>query len=169
MKPTETSKPDIADALGLLRPRRRSRRLKQYLAIALAIIVAVIMGVAMRKGNDSDVKQYKTEEVRRGDLTVVVTATGTLQPKNKVDVGSELSGTVKSVKADYNSRVKVGQILARLDTSKLEATITQSRAALESAKAKVLEARATVAETKAKLAQLRKVHELSNGKGALPV
>jgi HlyD family secretion protein len=164
MKPTASSKPDIADTLGLLRPQRRSRRLKQYLVLSLAIIVAIIVVVAVRTRNDSDVRQYKTEEVRRGDLTVVVTATGTLQPKNKVDVGCELSGTVKSVEVDYNSRVKTGQVLARLDTSKLEATITQSRAALESAKAKVLEARATVAETKAKLAQLQKVRELSNGK-----
>jgi len=54
-----------------------------------------------------------------------------------VDVGSELSGIIKSVEVDYNDRVKVGQVLARIDTSKLEAQVTQSKAALESAKAKV--------------------------------
>ena len=102
--------------------------------------------------------------MKRGDLTVIVTATGTLQPTNKVDVGSELSGIVKSVEADYNDRVKVGQVLARLDTSKLEAQVTQSRAALDSAKAKVLQAQATVLETRSKLTQFQKVRELSNNK-----
>jgi HlyD family secretion protein len=60
--------------------------------------------------------------------------------------------------------VKVDQVLARLDTSKLEAQVTQSRAALESAKAKVLQAQATVSETRNKLAQLQRVRELSNHK-----
>ena len=102
--------------------------------------------------------------MKRGDLTVIVTATGTLQPTNKVDVGSELSGIIKSVEVDYNDRVKVGQVLARLDTSKLEAQVTQSRAALESAKAKVLQVQATVTETRSKLTQFQKVRELSNNK-----
>jgi HlyD family secretion protein len=79
-------------------------------------------------------------------------------------VGSELSGILKSVEVDYNDRVKVGQVLAKLDTSKLEAQVTQSKAALESAKAKVLQAQATVSETRSKLSQLQTVRELSNGK-----
>jgi HlyD family secretion protein len=103
-------------------------------------------------------------EVQRGDLTVIVTATGTLQPTNEVDVGSELSGIIKSVEADYNDKVKVGQVLARLDTSKLDAEVTQSKAALESAKAKVRQMQATVKETESKLIQLQKVRELSSNK-----
>jgi HlyD family secretion protein len=79
-------------------------------------------------------------------------------------VGSELSGTAKVVRADYNDAVKKGQILVELDTSKLEATLTQSKAALEAAKAKVLQAQATVKETQAKWVQYRRVRELSNGK-----
>lgn len=141
------------------------KRWKRYVVIALLVTVAAVAAtVLLKTGGKSTVIQYKTEQVRRGDLTVIVTATGTLQPTNKVDVGSELSGTIRSVEADYNSMVKVGQVLVRLDTSKLEATITQSRAALEVAKAKVLQAQATVMETRAKLTQLQKVHELSNGK-----
>jgi len=58
---------------------------------------------------------------------------------------------------DYNDRVKVGQVLARIDTSKLEAQVTQSKAALESAKAKVLQTQATVTETRSKLTQFQKV------------
>lgn len=126
--------------------------------------VTTAMIIWKRAADNSNTTQYKTQEVQRGDLTVIVTATGTLQPTNKVDVGSELSGIIKSVEADYNDKVKVGQVLARLDTSKLEAQVTQSKAALESAKAKVLQAKATVNETSSKLLQLQKVRELSNNK-----
>jgi len=155
---------DISKTLEMDYSHRFSKQLKRYVVIALVVLVAVATVVILRKAGKSAVAQFKTEQVRRGDLTVIVTATGTLQPTNKVDVGSELSGILKSVETDYNSRVKVGQILARLDTSKLEAQITQSKAALESAKAKVLQAQATVVETRAKLVQLQKVRELSNRK-----
>ncbi len=67
--------------------------------------------------------RYDTKAVTRGELTVIVTATGTVQPTNKVDVSSELSGTVRKVLVDYNSNVKAGQILAELDTDKLKATV----------------------------------------------
>jgi len=93
---------------------------------------------------------------------VTVTATGALEPTNQVDVGSELSGIIKTVEVDYNDRVTVGQILARLDTDKLKAKVLQSKASLESARAKVLEAQATVKETGDQLVRLKEVWELSN-------
>lgn len=141
-----------------------SKRLKKYLIIALMAILAVTAVIIWKTAGKRPAPQYKTEQVRRGELTVIVTATGTLQPTNTVSVGSELSGIIKSVEVNYNNRVKVGQVLARLDTLKLEAQLTQSKAALESAKAKVLQTQATVTETRAKLSQFRKVKELSNGK-----
>jgi HlyD family secretion protein len=156
-------KPDIIEALGIDQSHMPGKRLKRYLVLALVVVMAVST-IVIWIASKSTVTQYKTEQVRRGDLTVIVTATGTLQPTNTVSVGSELSSIITSVEVNYNDRVKVGQILAKLDTSKLDAQLTQSRAALESAKAKVLQAQATVAETHAKLAQLQKVRELSNGK-----
>jgi HlyD family secretion protein len=155
---------DVARTLEVDQPHRYGSWIKRFIIVAILVIVVSAGGVVWRTSHKTDLPQYKTEEVKRGDLTVTVTATGTLKPTNSVDVGSELSGTVKSVEVDYNSQVKVGQILAKLDTTKLEATLTQSRAALESAKAKVLQAQATVAETQAKLAQYQRVRELSNGK-----
>ncbi len=144
-------------------PFKATRRAK-LIAVVVLVLVAIVtlyLGFAVRK---SSAVQYKTGEVRKGELTVIVTATGTLQPTNKVDVGSELSGTIKTVEVDYNSRVRAGQVLARLDTTKLEATIAQSRAALDAAKAKVLQAQATLSETRAKLAQYQKVRQISAGK-----
>jgi HlyD family secretion protein len=155
---------DVAGTLEMDQHRGYGKRLKQWIVVAFPVIALVTAGVIWGTSGKSDSTQFKTEEVKRGALTVIVTATGTLQPTNKVDVGSELSGIVKNVRVDFNDKVKVGQVLARLDTSKLEAQVTQSRAALESAKAKVLQAQATVMETRGKLAQIRKVRELSNNK-----
>jgi HlyD family secretion protein len=155
---------EIDQILQMDRPwghRKILRRLFIVTIMVVAVLTAFVIWKGMKKSNSI---RYKTQEVVRGDLTVIVTATGTLQPTNKVDVGSELSGIVKSVEVNYNDRVKIGQVLAKLDTSKLEAQIAQAKAALESAKAKVLQAQATVIETKNKLAQLQKLRELSNNK-----
>jgi len=140
----------------------RRWRIPLLLLVVVTVLAAAI--ILWKSTNKAGAVRFETQEVQRGNLTVIVSATGTLQPTNSVEVGSELSGTVKSVEADYNDRVKVGQVLARLDTIKLEATITQYRAALEAEKAKVLQAKATVAETRAKLAQYKRVWELSKGK-----
>ncbi len=161
---SEKDENGIAKTLKIGSGQGPARRWMRWVVLGLVVAVAAsAAGIFLRSAPKSTV-QYKTEEAKRGDLTVIVTATGTLKPTNSVDVGSELSGTIKSVEVDYNSRVKVGQVLARLDTTKLEATITQSKASLESAEAKVLQAEATVAETRAKLAQYKRARELSQGK-----
>jgi HlyD family secretion protein len=162
-RPNEES--EIARVLNLSKLADKPRRIgKWVIAIILVAVALVGFSVFLKSSRSSGVVQYKTQEVQRGDLTVIVTATGTLQPTNKVDVSSELSGIIKTVEVDYNSKVKLGQPLAKLDTSKLEAQVTQSRAALESSKAKVLQTQATVKETRSKLAQLNKVKELSGNK-----
>lgn len=97
--------------------------------------------------------RYTTEPVTRGNLTVIVTATGSLQPTNKVEVSSELSGTVRQVLVDYNSKVAARQTLAVLDTDKLQATVDSSRAKLVAARAAVTQAEATIVETEKILAR----------------
>jgi HlyD family secretion protein len=110
----------------------------------LALIAAAAVLVMP---DDENTVRFKTEQVRRGDLLVRVTATGTLQPVNQVEVGTEVSGTIESVAVDYNDRVVANGVLARLDTDQLDARLRQSQAALALAKARVLEAQATVTET----------------------
>lgn len=107
---------------------------------------------------------FATETVTRGRLAVTVTATGTLQPTNKVDIGSELSGTVARVFVDVNDRVKKGQVLAELDTAKLRDQVARSRAGLQVAQAKVRQVEATRADARASLARLQEVQRLSGGK-----
>jgi len=164
MKPGIDPDSDIAKTLGLDRSSSRRKGLKRWFIVALLAAATMTAVLIWKTTEKPDSVQYKTQEVVRRNLTVIVTATGTLEPTNKVDVGSELSGIIKNIEVDYNDRVKVGQVLAQLDTSKLEAQIAQAKAALESATAKVLQARATVRETRSKLDQLQKVWELSNKK-----
>ncbi|HEY7609523.1 MAG TPA: efflux RND transporter periplasmic adaptor subunit [Alphaproteobacteria bacterium] len=123
-------------------PRRRW--LRRLLLAAGAFVLAAGAYIVFFEGGETARQTYVTQPATRGDLTVLVTATGSVQPINKVDVSSELSGVVRKVLVDYNSIVKVGDVLAELDTDKLAATVASSRAKLASAKAKVAEAEATV-------------------------
>ncbi|MHB8110950.1 MAG: efflux RND transporter periplasmic adaptor subunit [Syntrophorhabdaceae bacterium] len=138
---------------------------KKMIGIAAAVLVIILAAAAVLYAATSKPEtRYKTSEVRKGDLTVTVTATGTLQPVEQVEVGTEVSGTMKEVLVDYNSIVKKGQILAKLDTTKLEAQVLQSEATLRYAKAKLDEIKATVAETQSKVNRFKKSLELSGGK-----
>jgi HlyD family secretion protein len=102
--------------------------------------------------------------VGRGNLTLTVTANGTLQPTRSINIGSELSGTVLKVNVDVNDRIKKGQVLVELDPAKLRDQILRSKAALAAANAKVAQTGATVTEAKAALARLEEVARLSGGK-----
>lgn len=115
-----------------------------YLVVAAFIALPLVLWLVV--GSTATSTKFLTDPATRGALTVVVTATGSVQPTNQVDVSSELSGIVRNVLVDYNSPVKTGQVLADLDTDKLKATVDSSRAKLEAAKAKVAEAEETVIE-----------------------
>ena len=129
------------------------------------IVLAIAAGwLYFRSGDEAAAPRYATEPVTRGSMVVKVSATGNLQPTNQVDVGSELSGIITQVFVDDNDRVKKGQVLARLDISRLKDAVEKSRANLSAAKAQVLQAQATLAETRATLARYRQVAKLSGGK-----
>lgn len=154
---------DIKEVLGL-GEAPRSRKLVRFGAAALLILATIAGVVWYLAARDSIPIQYRTAQVNRGDLTVTVTATGTVQPVNQVDVGTEISGTIRAVEADYNDRVKVGQVLARIDTDKLQAQVSQSQSSLESAQARLFEAQATVVEAQGILERFNRVREMSGGK-----
>ena len=107
--------------------------------------------------------QYVTEPLARGDITLTVSANGTLQPVRHVNVGSELSGTVQAVRVDVNDRVKRGQVLIELDPAKLKDQVQHARAAVASAQAQRTQAEATAREAKAQLARLEEVFKQSQG------
>lgn len=124
-------------------------------ATGLIILIAVYM--LWGPGANNPATLYKTEPVTRGDLTVIVTATGTLQPTNTVDISSELSGTIRKVLVDFNTKVKVDQVLAELDTDKLKASVASSEAKLLAARAKVRNAQATATEKQLAYERIREL------------
>lgn len=98
---------------------------------------------------------YLSEAASRGDLTVMVTATGSVEPVNTVDIGSEISGRIDQVLVDYNDKVTKGQLLARIDTTVLASNVAKSQANLDAALAAVAQTRATLTEANAKLKRTR--------------
>ncbi len=155
---------DIAAVLSGGRGKTRGRTYRRWLAIAVVIVVALFTFAYIGSGESAATLEYRTEAVTRGDLHVTVSATGTLQPTNEVDVGSEVSGLVETVFVDDNDNVRKGQELLRLDVSKLRDQVERSRASLMSAEAKLEQAGATVKEATANLERLREVSKLSGGK-----
>lgn len=140
------SPPELRQIIAQNRPRRRKTIFIVTLLALLALLLFIRLG-----GSESGTPKFTTATVERGDLTTIVTATGTLAPLNQVDVGSEVSGTIESISVDFNDRVKRGQVLARINTDEQQARVVQSRAALEVAEARIVQAAVTVQETTLKL------------------
>ncbi len=155
---------DLRSLLGNDHPPRWWQR--RWLWIGLFALLLTAGGVwfwqAQAKTNAQP--NYVTAPLRKGDLTLNVSANGTLQPTRSVNIGSELSGTVKRVLVDVNDRVKTGQVLVELDTSKFRDQVTRSRASLAAAQALQAQNAATVKESKATLARFEEVSRLSGGK-----
>lgn len=158
--PNTPQSENVAQTLGVddAKPHRK----RWWLWAGAAVLLVIILSFAL--GKKPQAVKYVTQPAKRGNLVVTVSATGTLEPLKTVEVGIEVSGTIKAVEVDYNAEVSVGQVLARLDTTKLAAQSQQSEAALESARAKVLQAQASVQEAEAQLTRLNRVRELSGGK-----
>lgn len=140
------------------------RRIKRGVIMLVLVLAAVFAGVKFMGAKSGATVEYITKPAEKGDLTIKVTATGNLEPINQVDVGSELSGIVEAVFVDYNERVTQGQVLAVLDTSKLESQVVKSRASLAAARAQVMEAEATIKEAENALDRLVKVRERGGDK-----
>jgi HlyD family secretion protein len=122
---------------------------KQRLALAL-VLVAIVTGAGFYFGGDrASAAQYMTSRVERGNLRNSVTATGTLQAVTTVQVGSQASGTISALMADFNSTVKKGQVIAQLDPAVAQAQLQQARANLEQARANLSQARASVNNSRA--------------------
>ena len=103
---------------------------KKHLIIGAAGIAVLAAAAFYFWGNQASAAQYLTAKVERGNLRNTVTATGTLQAVTTVQVGSQASGTISSLTADYNSVVKKGQVIAQLDPSVPKAQVEQARANL---------------------------------------
>ena len=110
----------------------KKRKIKT-IAIITGIILIALVGYSMFSGKSKPEIQAETLKVKKGEVTTMVTATGTVEPLNEVEVGTQVSGEVEKIHVDYNSVVKKGQLLAELDKTNLKAALLQARATYNNA------------------------------------
>lgn len=151
------SSEEVVKKLGLGGRRGLLPRWVLY-SFGLIVVAAAVFYWTVYAGPQNDV-EYITAEAVIGDLRETVTATGTVEPTNMVEISSELSGTLDKINVDFNDTVKKGSVLAELDTTKLEARLAVSKASLDSAIARVAMAEATLEDAKAKFDSARKLEE----------
>jgi HlyD family secretion protein len=157
--PETTLNSNEIDELLDTRPRRRTG-----IVIAILLSCAGLAAVLLAQPRASRDLAFETVAVARRDLVATVSATGSLQPTDQVDVGSEISGIVAGVLVDTNDRVVGGQILALIDTTKLKQQTERSRAALLAAEALLRQALVTQTVADADLVRFEEVHRLSGGR-----
>ncbi|MGX5842154.1 efflux RND transporter periplasmic adaptor subunit [Mesorhizobium sp. ArgA1] len=150
--PKTESDSAIEVALGLDQNgvRKNRRRFWLYALLALIAFAGGLAGYQWYAGAPAKI-DYTTTPATIADLTVAVSATGTLQPLTQVDISSELSGIIRSVSAEENQQVKKGDVLATLDTVKLEVQIERAEASAKAAAAAVETAKVTLQENESAL------------------
>ena len=127
------------------------------LAFLMVLIVLIGLGAGgfYWFGGNNRGASYRTAPVERGELLSTISATGTLNAVVTVQVGTQVSGTIQQLLVDYNSPVKKGMLVARIDPATFDAKVKQAQADLESSRASVLNQRAAVAKARADLANAR--------------
>ncbi len=109
--------------------------MKRFLPWLIAIGGLLLIAFVVRHLRTSGAATYQTANVTRGQITQAVTATGTLNPVLNVQVGSQVSGNISKLFADFNSQVKAGQVVAQIDPALFQATVTQAEGDVASAQA----------------------------------
>jgi HlyD family secretion protein len=109
----------------------------KFWLIVVAVAVVAAAGYYWFAGKEADKVTYRYDKIDRGDIVVSISATGTLNAVTTVEVGSQVSGTIAKLYADFNSVVKEGQLLAQLDPTFLQASVAQERANVGGARAQV--------------------------------
>jgi HlyD family secretion protein len=136
-----------------------ARRILLFLLAAL-VLGAVAAGLWWTRETPDAAPEaaYNLVPLKRGPITAVVSATGTLSPVNTVQVGSQVSGTIRQLDADFNDQVKKGQIIAQIDPAIFRAKLAEAQANLENAEAQRDKAGVAVAEAKQELERVAEMH-----------
>lgn len=127
--------------------KRRSRWRRVLVAVIVLALAGVAVYVGLRlfgAGAGEDTPRYKTAKIARGDLKASITATGTVEALNTVEVGAEVSGKIAALHADFNDGVTAGQLLAEIDPEQAEASVAEAKAQVLAARAGVAKANATL-------------------------
>lgn len=132
-----------------LMPNTRSRFTVRRLAIFAAVLVAIVLAWRYYSTDQVASVSYRSVPLERGDVVVTVSATGSLTALSTIDIGTQVSGLVLEVNADFNDEVTKDQVIARIDPANFKARLTQARADLASARAGLQEAQANLKNAQA--------------------
>ena len=155
---------DLLEELESFSSKKRINRKFIYIAIAIVSFLAIVLFFIFNGNNKSNKIEYITKKVTQGDLSVVVSTTGNLNPTNSVEIGIEVSGTLKEIFVDFNDEVKAGQILAKIDTVKLQSQVDSSTAALAIAVANQKESQVLLNNKKTLYDRTLNMYKNSGGK-----
>ncbi len=150
--PAPVPDPEVLQALGLANPVKRRREKWIRLGVLSGVVIALGFGGQRlwQARAQANKPVFKTMQVKRTDIKVTVSASGTLEGQNTVEVGTEVSGKLTEVKVDFNDIVHVGQVLAVIDPEQSKAAVDEATAQVASADAAIFQARATLLESKQK-------------------
>lgn len=127
---------------------------KKWWAWLAAVAVLVAAGVGYWTWQQKNAgPEYKTGKIEKGAITASVSASGTLSPVVQVQIGSQVSGQLKDVLVDFNSEVKQGELIARIDPQTFETRVEQAQADVDAARAQVMTQQANIAAQRAALAK----------------
>ncbi|MCG3670016.1 efflux RND transporter periplasmic adaptor subunit [Aliarcobacter butzleri] len=155
---------DLLEELESFSSKKRINRKFIYIATAIVSFLAIVLFFIFNGNNKSNKIEYITKKVTQGDLSVVVSTTGNLNPTNSVEIGIEVSGTLKEIFVDFNDEVKAGQILAKIDTVKLQSQVDSSTAALAIAVANQKESQVLLNNKKTLYDRTLNMYKNSGGK-----
>ncbi len=151
---------DIEQVLSIKKSKKGF--IRRFWWLGLLILVATVY-IFLKTDDKKEVIQYKTIKPEQRDMTITVLAIGNLEPTNSVDIGIEVSGTIEEVLVDYNDIVKKGQILAKLDKSKIQAKVNSSKAFLRVAEANLLENKLGKNDALYELQRVQNLFKSTNG------
>src|SRR5436190_2140468 len=126
---------------------------KRSLILVIAIVVVILVAILFGRWRSGSDRRFQTVTVTRGPITQAVTATGTLNPVQNVQVGSQVSGNIQKLFVDFNSIVKASQVIAQIDPIVFQATVTQAEGDLASVRAALDLARVNEKRTEVLVAQ----------------
>lgn len=143
------------------RPKRRLRLNRNLLIVIALVILAVIIYVIVHNARAKASSNYTTAPITRTTINATIQETGTVNPVDQVQVGTQVSGTISKLNVDYNSLVKKGQVLAELDPTSFQAASAQAHANLQAAESLAAASESTVlqqaAQTKNSLANVQQL------------
>ena len=136
---------------------------KKIIIIAVIVVIVTVTGIVLGftvfNRNNGNSEKYKKEAVDRGDIEALVVTTGTVNPVNIVDVGSQVSGEIEKIYVDFNSQVKEGQVIAQLEQSQFLTRVNQDEANYQSAVASLEKSKVTFENLKKKLERALELFE----------